>query len=552
MRKTLYQLLSQLEINPHTLEQARQRQVEQGGMLREHLIELRALTPEAFSEQVSQHLRVPYIDLETRVIPDDVLKLLSREKAERYLALPFELNERHRRLSVTMADPTDMSTIDELKFVIGYTVIPHFTPEDELIERIHQEYTRLEEKEVTAPDGIIQSEASEDQGQVIDVAALLNSDVPVSQFIGQIFSVASTKGAHEIAIGFATVKFFVVGKGCQSIEIAPSAMQLILSRFKRLFALEVGDPGRLYSKGHAVLKGSNKKERTLSYLVYPTVHGEEILIKLNDPAQLPVFDELAMDPRALQTLHNTLQQPFGSVLVTGTARSGVTTTLYTLLQAMNTPQRHILSIEYPVECYLEGVFQGQVAQHPSETFTQFIDYARAQHPDILMIDAISEPGIAKQIFSLASEMFVLSSLMAVDTASAVIRLACLCTPETIAERVNCLTSQRLVRKICQVCKEKIPLAQTYREKLGFSSDDECYAGKGCEHCEYTGYEGVLPLFEVMLFTPEIRQAVLESQHVKDLRHLLVEQGQVSLREDGMRKVKHGLTTVQEVLKATML
>lgn len=552
MRKTLNQLLSQLGITSQTLEQACQRQAEKGGTLRENLIEIGGYSPETFSQRVSQQLRVPYVNLEKKVIADEVLKLLPREKAEKYLALPIELNERHRRLSVTMADPTDMSTIDELKFVVGYTVIPHFTPEDELIERIRREYARLDEKEVVASGGAIQAETAEDQGQVIDVAALLSADAPGSRFIGQIFSIASTKKAHEISIGSSALKLTVAGKGCQCIEFSQHIMQPVLSRLKRLFGHEVGEQPRLYSKGHATLKLPNKKELDLSYLVYTTVHGDEFLIKLKDPAQLPALDELAMAPEALQAIERALHQPSGVVLVTGTARSGMTTTLYTFLQAMNASQRHILSIEAPVECHLDGVFQGQVAQRSAATYAQFMNYVRAQRPDILLIDAISEPDMAKQVFSLASGMLVLSSLMAVDTASAVIKLVCLCTPDLVAEQVNCITTQRLVKKVCPGCKEKIPLAKAYREKLGLSPDDDCYAGKGCEHCEYTGYQGVVPLFEVMPFTSEMKQAVLDSQHAKDLRRHLAEQGQMSLREDGMRKVKQGLTTVQEVLKATML
>lgn len=552
MRKTLNQLLSQLDINPQTLERARQRQAEQGGSLRENLIKIGGCTPEIFAQRVSQQLRVPYVNLEKRVISDEVLKLLSREKAEKYLALPIELDERHRRLSVAMADPTDMSTIDELKFVVGYTVIPHFTPEDELLDRIRREYTRLEEKEAVVSGGIIQADTSEDQGQVIDLAALLSADAPVSRFIGQIFSIVSSKEAYEITIGASALKLRVAGKGGQHIDFAQHVMPPVLSRLKRLFGHEVGEQPCLYSKGHATLKLQNKKELDLSYLVYPTVHGEEILIKLKDSAKIPSFEELEIAPQPLQALQWALQQPSGIVLVTGTARSGMTTTLYSLLQTMNVPQRHLLSIEAPVECHLDGVFQGQVAQQSAPTYAQFFDYARVQHPDILLIDAISEPDMTRQVFSLASGMLVLTSLMAVDTASAVVKLVCLCNSDIVAERVNCITTQRLVRKVCAACKEKVPLAKTYREKLGLSPDDDCYVGKGCEHCEYTGYYGVLPLFEVMPFTSEMKQAVLESQHVKDLRHRFAEQGQISLREDGMRKVKQGLTTVQEVLKATML
>ena len=554
MRKTLDQLLSKIGVSSQALEQARQRQTEKGGSLRENLIALGEFTEETFSQQVSQQLRVPYISLEKKTIADEVLKLLSREKAEKYLALPIELDERHRRLAVTMADPTDMSTIDELKFVVGFTVIPHFTPEDELLEQIRRDYSHLDDKEAVAAAWAIQAGVSEEQQNrgVIDVTILSEADMPLSRFIGQIFSVAYTRGAHEVFIGPSALKLFIPGKGYQKVDFAPKFMQPVIARLKRLLGIEVGEQACSYHQGYTTLKLQNKKEIDLSYLVYTGGHGEEMLLKFKDQTQLPFFEDFLLEPQALQALQSALQQPYGCVLVTGTARSGITTTLYTCLQTVNAPHLNVVSIEAPVECRLDGVLQGQLMPQQNETYTQYLAYAQAQRPDVLMIDSIVGPDMAPRALSLSSGMLVVSSFLAVDTASAVMKLMCMSQPDVVAERLNCITSQRLVRRVCPVCKEKVPLAKAYREKLGLSSDDECYAGKGCEECEYTGYQGVLPLFEVMPFTDEMRRSVLESRHAKNLRHRLAEQGQISLREDGMRKVKQGLTTVQEVLKATML
>lgn len=554
MRKTLDQLMSKLGVSSQVLEQARQRQAEKGGSLRENLIAMGEFTQETFSQRVSQQLRVPYSDLEKKTIADDVLKLLSREKAEKYLALPIELDERHRRLAVTMADPTDMSTLDELKFVVGFTVIPHFTPEDELIERIHGDYSQLDDKEAVAAAWATQAGVSEEQQKqgVIDLAMLLETDIPLSRFIGQIFSVAYTREAQAVLIRPSALKLFIPGKGCQQGDFAQTFMQPVIARLKRLLGLDTGEQHRCYHRGNAILKVDNKKEIDLSYLVYPGAHGEELLIKFKNSAAFPLFKDLLLDSKASQALQSALQQSTGSILITGTARSGITTTLYTCLQAVNAPHLSIISIEDPVECRLDGVLQGQLTHRQIDTYAQYLEYAYAQRPDVSLIDTITEPGIATRVLSLSSGMLVLTSLLAVDTASAVFKLIGMSHPDAVAERVNCFTSQRLVKKVCPACKENVPLAKAYREKLGLSSDDECYVGKGCKECEQTGYQGVLPLFEIMPFTAEIRQAVLESRHAKDLRHRLAEQGQLSLREDGMRKVKQGLTTVQEVLKATML
>ena len=556
MRKTLEQLLNKIGITSEIVEQARQRQTEQGGYLRENLIALGAFTEETFAQSVAEHLRVPYITLENQTISEKLLKLVPRETAEKYVAIPFELDERHRRLSIAMADPSDMSTIDDLKFIVGYTLIPHYAPEDELLERIHQEYSRFEDKQVVAAAWATQPDISEDQGRVIDLVSLTTAEASIPRLAGTIFSVAYIKGASTIHItprvDGVHLCLRIHGTNCEIARFPRKLASSLISKMKRLFGVETGEHPRLYYKGYTTLKLKNNKILDLSYLIYPSRQGEELLIKIKDRTALPSLQDLAFEPRALDILQSAFHRLHGTVLVTGTARSGVTTTLYSLLHSVNDPQLNIHSIEDPIECKIDGVIQGQISSDARYSYDQYMHSVFTQRPDILMVDQICEAEMVQPLLQFSSGTLVLSSLPAVDTASATVKLVLMSNSRVVADYISCMTSQRLVRRICDSCKEKISLAGAYREKLGLLSEDECYAGKGCEQCDYTGYYGVVPIFEIMPFTSELRRAVIESCHVKELRHLMAEQGFSSLRDEGMKKVKQGITTVQEVLRATML
>ena len=194
-------LLHRMGITPESLEKARQRKIEHGGYLRESLIALGELTPEEFAKRVLQLLRVPYINVHDRIIPEEVLQLLPRENAEKYLALPVELDQKHRRLTIAMADPSDMQAIDELKFVAGYTLIPQYTPEDELQEKIRLEYSRFEDQQIVATAWANQDELSPETPQrVIELTSLINSNTDVSRLIGEFFAVAHAQGASDLHI----------------------------------------------------------------------------------------------------------------------------------------------------------------------------------------------------------------------------------------------------------------------------------------------------------------------------------------------------------------
>lgn len=559
MSQSPEQIFMTLGIAREAIEQARQRQTTHGGSLRENLIALDVITEETFSRSVAEHLRVPYINPKNLPIADDVLTLLPREKAEKYFALPLELDARHHRLKITMSDPSDMSAIDELKFVIGHTLIPHYTPEDEVSEAIQREYLRFEASQAIATAWRGQAQPTMPAGiqsQVIDVAALETGEAAIGQFIGAIFTMAHSKHATEILLApdmnGIRLCMRIDGKMDEIARFPNNLTSPLLTKMRRILGLDVAERTCFVQKASAVVKLRDNTELDASYQLYPTLHSESILIKLKDRRTLPTFDDFALAPGALISLQRSLMASHGIVLATGTAKSGLTTTLYAFLTMLNKPELHLLSIENPIEATIAGVAQGQIREETGHTYARYLQYAFDQRPDVIMIDNMFDVMATQHLARLASGALVLSSFPAIDAASAAVKLVLMSSPEFVATHINCITSQRLVRQICDSCKEEVTLPAPHREKLGFAPKDRCYSGSGCDECGHTGYKGVVPIYEVMIFTEAVKHAILETADVHALRTLNANNNMVSLRDDGMRKIKQGITTVQEVLKATML
>lgn len=558
MSQTLEQMLTLLGIAPEAIEQARQRQSTEGGSLRENLILLNLLTEETFSKSVSDRLRMPYVNPRDVVVTDEALSLLPRDKAEKYLALPLVLDSRHRRLNIALAHPTDMLALDELKFVVGHTLIPHYAPEDELREAIRRAYTRFDESQAVAAAWSTQAQipgSPEARFPVIDVETLQSGE-PLMRLVGALFTQAISKHASEIHLAsYADGIHLSFRIHRQLVHMAHFPRQLanpLFSRLRRILLGDSGDRSGLLQQGTALLKLQNKKELDLSYYIYPTSQYDQVLIKLKDRYHVPVLEGLNLDSGPQKFLQQALTDLQGMVVVTGTAKSGVTTTLYTLLNTIYKPHLNMLSIERPVEILINGITQGAVREETGQTYEEYLHYAFHQRPDVLMLDRVPAPEILQHLAMLSSGSLVLTSFPAQDTANAAVKLRLFTSPGFLGTYVKCITSQRLVRTICESCREEVALPAPHREKLGFGADDHCYAGKGCERCNQTGYIGMTPIFEVMILTESIKLALMKSCSISDLRALQTEEHVISLRDDGLRKVKQGFTTVQEVLKATML
>ncbi len=550
------ELLQKMGVSSEALEQAHERQAERGGHLRDTLLALGVFSPEMFAKKVEQLLRVPYVNVAEQTIADAVLTLLPQDSAEKYLALPIELDAKHRRVIIAMADPTNMSSLDELKFVVGHSLIPQYSPEDELQEKIRQAYAALEKKQLAAAARPTQVGTSKSPMTipVLELKTLLEADSPSSKVLGKFFVIAHAREARELYIrttgDTGVLGFTVDGTAVEYLQVPRNLIPVFIQRMKRLLGVE-NSP--LPVKGYFALAVRENKELDGSCLIASAFQGEDLLIKLRDRADVRTLQDLGIEAESLATLQECLHRSSGVIVVTGPARSGVTTSLYALLQTFNNPHSNVVSIEDPVECRIDGVMQGQIFPGAGLTEAHYLHELLWQRPDVVMMQQIFDASTLKMLLMMAaSGTSILCGLQAVDAANAVVKLRLMSQPHAIADHVNCIISQRLVRKICESCKEQIHLAESYRGKLGLSAEDECYAGKGCDECKYTGYKGVIPIFEVMPMLPEIQQAVLQTRMLKEFREVMAANQIVSLRDAGMTKVKQGITTVQEVLKATMV
>jgi type IV pilus assembly protein PilB len=558
MSRTLDQIFTKLGIAQDALEQAHQRQTNQGGSLRDNLIALHLITADQFTKRVAEQLRVPFANVTDVRTALDVLALLPRDKAEKYLALPLELDTRHRRLSIALADPADMSILGELQFIVGYTLIPQYTPEDELVEAIRTGYARLEEAQLLSATRPGQSQAAAADIQVhrIDLSALAASGTAINQVLAAIFTMARRKRATEFMLDptLDGLRLWLrIGGTLSELTRFPRRVTApLLNRMRRILVGENIERTRLLQKGSAIAQFPNNDDVAMSYAIAPALHGEYIHVKLNDPAGSFVVDDLALASEALQLLHAALSPSAGLVLITGPANSGLSTTLYTLINTIQRSERQILSVEDPVEMGVAGVMQGQLGEDAEHTCAQYLQSALQQHSDVVLLPSLSEVIGLPSFLALVTSSLVISSLPAEDAASAASKLALLSSPEFVARHVKCITSQRLVKAVCEACKENVALPESHREKLGFAPQDLCYTGKGCEACEYTGYKGLTLIFEIMPMTDAMKQAIMSAGTVNELRTLNANNRMLSLRDDGMRKVKQGKTTIQEVLKATML
>lgn len=558
MSQTLEQIFTALGIAPDALQQARQRQANEGGSLRENLIALNRLTADEFSDLVSKRFRMPYLNPKETSMTDEALGLLPRDKAERYRALPLVFDSKYRRLSITLADPSDMLALDELKFIIGHTLIPQYTPEDELLDALKREYRRFEESQAVAAAWNAEAQPgspTDARFPTIDVAALASGDA-MTRLVAAMFTEAYARRAGEMLLApqaDGLHLFFRLQRLQTPIAVFPVQLAApLFSRLRRVLLGDAGDRSGPIQHGTAVVKLENKKELDLSYMIYPTVQHEELCIKFKDRYHLPVLSDFSLLPDAQAALQQALDGVHGIVLVTGAAKHGVSTTLYALLNTLYAPHLNIVSIENPIELLIDGITQGAVRADAGQTYTDYLHYAMHQRPDVLMLDRVPAPELFPSLAVVSAGSLVLTSFPALDTASALMKLRLLTSPTFVVNHITCVTAQRLVRTICDSCKEEIDLPAPHRRKLGFGPDDRCYAGKGCDRCEQTGYMGITPIFEVVRMTDPLHQALSRSDSAADVRSLLSEQGVSLLRDDGMRKVKAGVTTIQEVLKATML
>jgi type IV pilus assembly protein PilB len=524
------------------------------------LVKLGFVAENQLTRALAKQFRVPAVDLDKVKVEEKILRLVPEEVAMKHRVLP--LRKVGRTLTVAMANPTDMGAIDNLKFITRYEIEPVIVG-DYTLQKHLEDYYGLGETKMQEMLGDLLDEEVEvlEQEEDISVAALEAGvdKAPVVKFINGLLTDAVLKGVSDIHIEpyekEVRIRYRIDG-ALQEVMKPPMKMKAALtSRIKILADLNIAER-RVPQDGRIKLK---LKNRVVDFRVstLPVIFGEKIVLRILDKGNLS-FDlgEFGFEPKAEQDFMSAISNPYGMVLVTGPTGSGKTTTLYSALSRVNNLDVNIMTAEDPVEYNLHGINQVQVRSEIGMSFAAALRAFLRQDPNIIMVGEIRDletGGIA--IKAALTGHLVLSTLHTNDAPSTVTRLIDMgLEPFNVAAALNLLTAQRLVRRICTNCKVEARYEDAVLEmaKLpsGWIKDVTLYKGEGCDKCGGTGYKGRQGLYEVMAMTSKIRKLVMAEASTDELREAAIEDGMLTLRMDGLKKLEKGLTTLEEVMKET--
>lgn len=567
-------LLKENLITEEQLKQALEFQKTNGLKLGSALIKLGLVSEEDIAMVLSKQLGYPSINISKFEVDSDVIALIPAELARKYTLLP--LHRMGHILTVAMADPTNLTAIEDIRFKTELNVQPVVAPETPLkmaIERYYGSSTEIEvakaverfEKIAQISEDMPQMEVVvEKESDVIDIAQQA-TQAPVIQYVNLLLYNAIEKRASDIHIEpyekELRVRFRIDGL---LYPIKPPLFQMkdaITSRIKILSKMDIAEKrlpqdGRIKFK----LKGSdgNPKEVDMRVSTLPTVYGEKVVIRILDRAQLKLdLTQLGFEPISLERFQEAISKPWGIILVTGPTGSGKTNTLYSAISKLNTIDTNILTVEDPVEFNIHGINQVHVKDEIGLNFATALRAFLRQDPNIILVGEIRDFETADIATKAAlTGHLVFSTIHTNDAASTIARLINMgIEPYLVANALILIVAQRLVRRLCNKCKVINPLPPQSLIDLGFLPDEikglKVYKPKGCPECNNIGYRGRIGLFEVMSITDEIRELIVSGAHAIEIRNKAIEQGMVTLRRSGLEKIKMGITSVEEVLRETM-
>ncbi|MDB4949335.1 MAG: type secretion system protein [Gemmatimonadetes bacterium] len=525
------------------------------------LVKLGFLTEQDLVRALARQHRVPAVDLERVKLDPKILKLVPTEIAVKHQVLP--LRRVGRTLTVAMSNPTDLGVIDDLKFITRFDIEPVIAGDFTLRKIIEREYEQNDERmnELLKAFENEEIEVVEDTEEEISATALAAAvdEAPVVKLINGILTDAVQKGASDIHFECyekdIRVRYRIDGVLMEIMRPPMKMKAALISRFKILSDLNIAER-RVPQDGRLKLRMGR---RVIDFRVstLPTLFGEKIVLRILDKSNLTLdLEKFGMEPRAEQDFMKAIMNPYGMVLVTGPTGSGKTTTLYSALSKINTPEVNIMTAEDPVEYNLHGINQVQVRTEIGMTFSAALKAFLRQDPNIIMVGEIRDidtGGIA--IKAALTGHLVLSTLHTNDAPSTITRMIDMgIEPFNVASAVNLITAQRLARRICKECKEEVTYPDEYLSAAGLKRADlegiTFFRGKGCDACGGSGYKGRQGLYEVMAMSPTLRRMILQGASTVELQEQAVSEGMLTLRMDGMKKVARGVTTLEEVIKET--
>ena len=575
-----------------------------GNHLSGTLVKMGLIEEDKLLSFLSQQYRIPAVNLNSyQFIDPSIIKLVPIELVKKHMVLP--LKRVGSNLTVAMADPTNVFGLDDLKFRTNYSIQPVIASESALLEAIKKYYGAgadgqftedaksadtsklLEVKDYTIND--LQSGTDfdlHDEGATIDVedfdktvGDLLDSvevaedeqdsgyatgvvEAPIVKLVNGILVNALKTGSSDIHIepyeNVFRVRYRLDGNMMTVMNLPLKVKNAMVSRVKIMAKLDIAER-RLPQDGRIKLKLGAKRDVDFRVSVMPTLFGEKACLRVLDKASVQLdMTKLGLEEQQRNDLKAALAAPYGMILVTGPTGSGKTTTLYSALQALNTPSVNICTAEDPVEFNFMGINQVQVHPDIGLTFAAALKAFLRQDPDIIMIGEIRDYETGEiGVKSALTGHLVLASLHTNDAPSTINRLLNMgIEPFLVASSVVVIIAQRLARRVCKDCKVPDPeVTPAVLKKVGMNDEEIAVAkphkGTGCAACNQTGYKGRVALYQVMTISDRIRSGILQGASTEDIRKLSIEDGVKTLRMSGLTKIAEGITTISEVESCTV-
>lgn len=538
-------------ITNEQLEKALSLQTGTGKRIGEILIEQGLITPELLTGALTELLDIENVTLMRSNINPEVTKLIPENICKRYKIFPFKIEK--NKLCIAMADPQDRQATQDAKRISGLDIIPYIATMGQINQAIEIFYSNADLDKALNE----YSDIGKLQEEII-----LEDDVnsaPIVRLVHNILETAVRMQASDIHIerdgSFMRIRFRVDGILSEYMKISAKPYKAVISRVKIMAGLNISEK-RMPQDGRIFLNVDNKP---IDYRVstMPTSKDEKVAMRVLDKSTFMVNKEkLGLSEENIKNYDELLSNQYGLILVVGPTGSGKTTTLYAMLNQLNSVEKNILTIEDPVEYELDGINQSQINYKAGLNFTSALRAFLRQDPDIIMVGEIRDLDTAEiGIRAALTGHLVLSTLHSSTSVGAISRLLDMKIDSfLITSSLIGVISQRLVRKICSNCKVSYNAEMGEKKALGYPLEEELilYKGGGCDKCGHTGYKGRVGIYEILKITKSIRDLINKGATEEDIKSKAKDLGMISMREDAANKVINGETTVEEILRVTFI
>jgi type IV pilus assembly protein PilB len=542
-------------LSPDQLAEAKSLQQQTGAKLQETLVKLGYATNEQVMSAIAEFHGLQFIDLADVTIPPAVVELVPESVARENVILP--LSAENGALKIIMSDPSDFDTVQKLQFILNKDIQPVLAPREQIVEAINRHYGQTETESVDSmlaefTDTAIDFTETEQTSSMIDEGG----DAPVIKLVNLIIQEAVTLRASDIHIepfvDRVRIRYRIDGMLVERDSPPRRLLAPMLSRIKIMASIDIAEKRR--PQDGRIKMNFNGKHYDLRLSILPSTNGQSAVMRILDRGSIQLnIKDMGFGEEDYARFQQIIKRPNGIFLVTGPTGSGKTTTLYAALNELNRPDRKIITAEDPVEYYLPGVNQVEVKHQIGLDFQRIIRAMLRQAPNIILVGEIRDHETAEiAIQASLTGHLVFSTLHTNDAPSAITRLVDMgVQPFLVASSIVAMMAQRLVRVVCPKCKAPDQPSEAELQAAGLTPDvlktANFQRGRGCSHCNHTGYRGRVGIFELLRMSSAMREMTFRREPTQAIRRQARLMGMKTLLEDGIQKAVKGVTTLEEVL-----